>query len=579
MAINDQMEMAFSSPAPQVDPISGNEVPPGSLPVEVRDDIDAKLSEGEYVVPADVVRFHGVKFFEDLRTEAKMGMDGMQADGRIGGEPVGAAPMGSNPMGIEGISEEDIAMLEQALTGDAMPEAAMAKGGLMDKVAFAAMNDPLVNKRINDKGMSVGFAAGGLTQSLYSDPTRIDSLIDKVMATAQTNPAFMEALSQRGVTINTTKASMEPKEMQQANTQPVALAHGGLTHNAQQGNTGTGFNPLGFSLGFSSFGQTTPAGQGGTIQVAYYNPTTGATMMIAHDATTNRPLTAVPAGFIMGSPPVVGGPVPDAVGGTSSGGGNDNEPDQPEIDPDAWKGTYNWEDSEVLYQQTLDELNDPRGFLESIFDKGALGKGANANTLGKLQAKINHLKTGGATDAQIATLQTAWDKSATSLLGSTTGGPITGAILKYSMSYDTKQIADLIADGGTFGGPVKKDSSTSSVIAPVENKVITNTFVNNQPRTRAQKDREETKAGITSAGSDEDKGRGTTASTAEKIKKQVAASTNTDGTKTAIVGRRDSSGKKVGDDGYKSKAVERKEAKDKEIKDVFGNKGGLMKKK
>ena len=451
MAINDQMEMAFSSPAPQVDPISGNEVPPGSLPVEVRDDIDAKLSEGEYVVPADVVRFHGVKFFEDLRTEAKMGMDGMQADGRIGGEPVGAAPMGSNPMGIEGISEEDIAMLEQALTGDAMPEAAMAKGGLMDKVAFAAMNDPLVNKRINDKGMSVGFAAGGLTQSLYSDPTRIDSLIDKVMATAQTNPAFMEALSQRGVTINTTKASMEPKEMQQANTQPVALAHGGLTHNAQQGNTGTGFNPLGFGLGFSSFGQTTPAGQSGTIQVAYYNPTTGATMMIAHDATTNRPLTAVPAGFIMGSPPVVGGPVPDVGGGTSSGGGNDDDDrPPPEVDPDAWKGTYNWEDSEVLYKQTLDELNDPRGFLESIFDKGALGKGANANTLGKLQAKINHLKTGGATDAQIATLQTAWDKSATALLGSTTGGPITGAILKYSTSYDTKQIADLIADGGTF---------------------------------------------------------------------------------------------------------------------------------
>ena len=46
MAINDQMEMAFSGQAPQVDPISGNEVPPGSLPVEVRDDIDAKLSEG-----------------------------------------------------------------------------------------------------------------------------------------------------------------------------------------------------------------------------------------------------------------------------------------------------------------------------------------------------------------------------------------------------------------------------------------------------------------------------------------------------------------------------------------------------
>ena len=55
---------------------------------EVRDDIDAKLSEGEYVVPADVVRFHGVQKFEDLRNQAKQGFGRMERDGRIGGEPV-----------------------------------------------------------------------------------------------------------------------------------------------------------------------------------------------------------------------------------------------------------------------------------------------------------------------------------------------------------------------------------------------------------------------------------------------------------------------------------------------------------
>jgi hypothetical protein len=68
-----------------VDPVSGNEVPPGSLPSEVRDDIDAKLSGGEYVVPADVLRFFGVAFFEDLRRKAKEGLAEMDADGRIGG--------------------------------------------------------------------------------------------------------------------------------------------------------------------------------------------------------------------------------------------------------------------------------------------------------------------------------------------------------------------------------------------------------------------------------------------------------------------------------------------------------------
>ena len=70
------------------DPVSGNEIPPGSLAKEVRDDIPAQLSEGEYVVPADVVQYYGVKFFEDLRMQAKRGLAQMAATGRIGGEPV-----------------------------------------------------------------------------------------------------------------------------------------------------------------------------------------------------------------------------------------------------------------------------------------------------------------------------------------------------------------------------------------------------------------------------------------------------------------------------------------------------------
>jgi hypothetical protein len=62
---------------------SGNEIPAGSMPEEVADDIDAKLSEGEYVIPADVVRWHGVKTFEQMRCEAKMGLGLMAEDGRI----------------------------------------------------------------------------------------------------------------------------------------------------------------------------------------------------------------------------------------------------------------------------------------------------------------------------------------------------------------------------------------------------------------------------------------------------------------------------------------------------------------
>ena len=93
--MEDQMKFAFMQQGGvlrddgmNTDPVSGNEVPSGSMAKEVRDDIDAKLSEGEYVVPADVVRFHGVQKFEDLRNQAKQGFGKMERDGRIGGEPV-----------------------------------------------------------------------------------------------------------------------------------------------------------------------------------------------------------------------------------------------------------------------------------------------------------------------------------------------------------------------------------------------------------------------------------------------------------------------------------------------------------
>ena len=71
-----------------VDPVSGNEIPLGSTAENVRDDIPTNLSEGEIVVPADVVNFHGVKLFEDLRAEAKNGYAQMAQDGRIGGKPI-----------------------------------------------------------------------------------------------------------------------------------------------------------------------------------------------------------------------------------------------------------------------------------------------------------------------------------------------------------------------------------------------------------------------------------------------------------------------------------------------------------
>jgi hypothetical protein len=67
-----------------VDPVSGNDVPPGAMAEEVRDDIDAKLSEGEFVIPADVVRYIGLEKLMMMRDKAKAGLKRMADIGQMG---------------------------------------------------------------------------------------------------------------------------------------------------------------------------------------------------------------------------------------------------------------------------------------------------------------------------------------------------------------------------------------------------------------------------------------------------------------------------------------------------------------
>lgn len=65
------------------DEVSGNPIPIGSTAENVRDDIDAKLSTDEYVLPANVVKWHGLKHIMDMQAEAEMGLMAMHMDGLI----------------------------------------------------------------------------------------------------------------------------------------------------------------------------------------------------------------------------------------------------------------------------------------------------------------------------------------------------------------------------------------------------------------------------------------------------------------------------------------------------------------
>ena len=152
MALEEQMAMNFGDVPDNtigVDPVSGNDIPMGSTAENVRDDIPTMLSEGEIVVPADVVNFHGVKLFEDLRAEAKVGYAQMANDGRIGGQPMDDnVDMGMN------IS----LTLEDLETSDDAEPVEMRRGGMNVERGrgsiYSSYSAPKKSKPTRDRSMS-----------------------------------------------------------------------------------------------------------------------------------------------------------------------------------------------------------------------------------------------------------------------------------------------------------------------------------------------------------------------------------------------------------------------------------------
>ena len=96
MALEKQMELfedgGLKDEGGTTDPVSGNDVPPGSTREEVRDDIPAQLSEGEFVFPADVVRYIGLEKLMQMRQEAKMGLKMMEDMGQMGNSDEAVMP-------------------------------------------------------------------------------------------------------------------------------------------------------------------------------------------------------------------------------------------------------------------------------------------------------------------------------------------------------------------------------------------------------------------------------------------------------------------------------------------------------
>jgi hypothetical protein len=140
------------------------------------------LSEGEYVIPADVVRYFGVNFFEQLREKAKQGLDTMQADGRTG-EPE--------------IHPDDMQSITQ-----------MAQGGVVD-------------------------------------PNNLEGIIDRVLETVKTNPNLQNVFQKKGIMMAEgglvdppTQGSFNPSDWTAVGTGGPPKTAGGYDYREYVGPTG-----------------------------------------------------------------------------------------------------------------------------------------------------------------------------------------------------------------------------------------------------------------------------------------------------------------------------------------------------
>lgn len=97
-------------------------VPPGATPKEVADDVPIMASDGEYILPANVVRFIGLDKIEKMFDQAKIKLAELDQKGRIGGDTGNDEELPFNPEELQRVPAEDNA-------AGVIPQ--MAEGGLI----------------------------------------------------------------------------------------------------------------------------------------------------------------------------------------------------------------------------------------------------------------------------------------------------------------------------------------------------------------------------------------------------------------------------------------------------------------
>ena len=394
-----------------VDPVSGNDIPAGSNAEDVRDDVDAKLSSGEYVVPADVVKYFGVAYFEKLRDKAKMGLEGMEADGRIGGEP-------------SGVSEVTL--------GD-------------------------------DLNTLDGYAKGGMVEGMD-----VDAIINRVKAAAEADPSIINMLKAKGIFVQAPQVGQvsAPAAAPAAiatQQQPPAFNEGGgvvspLTSQYDPANYTSSFNPYAHTLGYSIEAGNTGVAPGGPVTAPVSAPVAPVCPPgQAWDAVQNM---CVPVGQ------------PASSGG--NGGSSDKDPISV-AEPNAWMDKFDYSRPDVLFEETMTTIGagskkEDKSFLQALgglagsaLSGGVIGKFISANNVAQASANAIILRESGrdeyADKLEAAIADYAKEKGVANLSDFTTGKKLAESaqgvketfISKWGVGAGADQVTDkMVSDGQTY---------------------------------------------------------------------------------------------------------------------------------
>ena len=251
-----------------VDPVSGNEVPVGSLPEEVRDDVDAKLSPGEFVIPADVVRFIGVERWMKMRDEAKKGIQRMAEIGQMGNADEVGEESNSTYEDDEFESEID------DILGEVETEQQMAEGGLVGEktgqVTRAGRPVYKTKEGANVSELSITVPYKGVwanVPSIHNGKQYSEDEIQDMLNKGKIKPTSVHKSVKEAV-------DAAKKRSDSLLSEQTKMAFGGYV--------GSGTD-------------LTKAPKNPVFDVRYYKNKEGATMFITH--INGKPMTPVPEGF------------------------------------------------------------------------------------------------------------------------------------------------------------------------------------------------------------------------------------------------------------------------------------------